>query len=85
MVAGSLRLAARRGATHCLRKLFKPSILLGVIDDRLTEAEPHRRMVAASSAVAGARCEPRGSDGVERHDWTSESEIQGTRIKHASS
>jgi len=49
----SLRLAARLGATRRLRKPFKPSTLLGMIDDRLSEAEPHRRIVAALSAAAG--------------------------------
>jgi hypothetical protein len=84
MVTGSLRLAARHSATRCLRKPFKPSTLLGVIDDGLPEAA-HRRMAAALSALAGARSEAQGSDGVERHDWKAESEIQGTRVKHANS
>jgi hypothetical protein len=65
------------GATCCLRKPFKISTLLGAIDDCLFEAEPRRRIVAASSAVAGARSGPQGSDGVERHDWKSDSETRG--------
>jgi hypothetical protein len=69
MVAGSLRLAAR----------------LGAIDDCLPEAEPHRRIAAALDAVAAARSGPQGSDGVERRNWKSQSETQGTRVKHASS
>jgi CheY-like chemotaxis protein len=76
-----LRLATRLGATRCLRKPFKPSTLLGVIDDCLSEAEPHRRYVAA----LGALSEPLGSDSVERHDWKSKSETQGTRVNHAGS
>ena len=47
-----VRLATRLGATRCLRKPFKPAALLGVIDQCLTEAEPHRRHVAALGAVA---------------------------------
>lgn len=47
-----LRLATRLGATRCLRKPFKPAILLDVIDECLSEADPHRRQVAALSAVA---------------------------------
>ena len=76
-----LRLAARLGATRCLRKPFKPSTLLGVIDDCLSEAEPHRRYVAAFGVLS----EPQGSDGVERRDWKSKSETQGTRVNRASS
>jgi len=49
-----VRLATRLGATRCLRKPFKPAALLGVIDQCLTEAEPHRRQVAALGAVADA-------------------------------
>jgi CheY-like chemotaxis protein len=49
-----LRLATRLGATRCLRKPFKPSTLLDVIDACLTDAEPHRRHAAALGAVADA-------------------------------
>ena len=55
-----LRMAARFGATRCLRKPFRPATLLGVIDECLSEAEPHRRYVATLTAVAGASSEPRG-------------------------
>jgi CheY-like chemotaxis protein len=79
-----LRLAARLGATRCLRKPFKPSTLLGVIDDCLSDAEPHRRHVAALATVAGALSEPQDSDGVARHEWKLKSETQGTRMNHAS-
>ena len=41
-----LRMAIRLGATRCLRKPFRPATLLGVIDECLSEAEPHRRYVA---------------------------------------
>ena len=47
-----LRLATRLGATRCLRKPFRPATLLGVIDECLREAEPHRRQVATLGAVA---------------------------------
>jgi DNA-binding response OmpR family regulator len=49
-----LRMAARLGATRCLCKPFKPSALLGVIDDCLSQAEPHRRCVPALGAIAAA-------------------------------
>ena len=53
-----LRMALRLGATRCLRKPFRPTTLLGVIDECLSEAEPHRRYVATLAAVAGAAPEP---------------------------
>ena len=49
-----LQLATRLGATRCLRKPFKPATLLDVIDECLSQAEPHRRHVAALGAVAEA-------------------------------
>ena len=49
-----LRLATRLGATRCLRKPFKLATLLGVIDECLSAAEPHRRQVATLGAVADA-------------------------------
>jgi DNA-binding response OmpR family regulator len=49
-----LRLASRLGATRCLRKPFKPATLLGVIDARLRDAEPHWRQIATLGAVAAA-------------------------------
>jgi DNA-binding NtrC family response regulator len=56
-----LRIAASLGATRCLRKPFKPATLLGLIDQCLSEAEPHRRHVAALGAVADAQS--KSSDG----------------------
>ena len=53
-----LRMALKLGATRCLRKPFRPTTLLGVIDECLSEAEPHRRLVTALTAVAGALSEP---------------------------
>jgi DNA-binding response OmpR family regulator len=53
-----LRLATRLGATRWLRKPFKPATLLGVIDECLSEAEPHRRQVATLGAVKDSLSEP---------------------------
>lgn len=53
-----LRMALRLGATRCLRKPFRPTTLLSVIDECLSEAEPHRRHFATLTAVAGALSEP---------------------------
>jgi CheY-like chemotaxis protein len=52
-----LRLATRLGATRCLRKPFKSMTLLGVIDECLSAAEPHRRQVATLGAVANSLSE----------------------------
>jgi hypothetical protein len=49
-----LRMALRLGATRCLRKPFRPATLLRVIDECLSEAEPHRRYVTTLAAVASA-------------------------------
>src|SRR6266568_50640 len=49
-----LRMALKLGATRCLRKPFRPATLLSVIDECLSEAEPHRRYVATLAAVASA-------------------------------
>lgn len=53
-----LRMALKLGATRCLRKPFRPTTLLGVIDECLSEAEPHRRHAATLTAVANAVAEP---------------------------
>jgi CheY-like chemotaxis protein len=47
-----LRPGTRLGATRCLRRPFKPMTLVGVIDECLWAAEPHRRQVATLGAVA---------------------------------
>jgi DNA-binding NtrC family response regulator len=52
-----LRMAIKLGATRCLRKPFRPTTLLGVIDECLLEAEPHRRHAAALTAAANVRSE----------------------------
>ena len=54
-----LRMAHKLGATRCLRKPFRPTTLLSVIDECLSAAEPHRRYVATLAAVASAVSEPR--------------------------
>jgi DNA-binding response OmpR family regulator len=46
------------GATRCLRKPFRPATLLNVIDQCLSDAEPHRKCVATLSAVTNALSEP---------------------------
>ena len=56
--ADFMTMAAKLGATRCLRKPFRPATLLNVIDQCLSEAEPHRKYVAALSAVANALSEP---------------------------
>jgi FixJ family two-component response regulator len=53
-------MAIKLGATRCLRKPFRPTTLLSVIDECLSEAEPHRRHVATLATVANALSEPRG-------------------------
>jgi CheY-like chemotaxis protein len=53
-----VRMAVRLGATRCLRKPFRPTTLLGVIDGCLSEAEPHRRHVATLTTVVNALSEP---------------------------
>jgi CheY-like chemotaxis protein len=53
-----LRMALKLGATRCLRKPFRPTTLLGVIDECLSAAEPHHRYIATLAAVANAVSEP---------------------------
>lgn len=62
-----LRMALRLGATRCLRKPFRPMTLLSVIDECLSEAEPHRKYVATLAAVANALSEPKGVTGTSSH------------------
>ncbi len=49
-----LTTAVRLGATRCLRKLFKPTTLLGVVDECLFKAEPRRKHAVMLAAVASA-------------------------------
>jgi CheY-like chemotaxis protein len=49
-----LRMALRLGATRCLRKPFRPTTLLSVIEECLSEAEPDRKYVATPAAVTNA-------------------------------
>jgi DNA-binding response OmpR family regulator len=46
------RMALSLGATRCLRKPFRPTTLLGVIDECLSEAEQRRKHASAFIAVA---------------------------------
>jgi DNA-binding response OmpR family regulator len=59
-----MRMALRLGAARCLRKPFMPTTLLGVIDECLSEAEPHRRYVATLAAVTNAPSELQGGTGI---------------------
>ena len=56
-----LKMALGLGATRCLRKPFRPATLLSVIDECLSEAEPHRRYAATRAAVAIAPSEQQGA------------------------
>ena len=60
-----LRMAMRLGATRCLRKPFRPTTLLSVIDQCLSETEPHRRYATTLAAVTSALPEPRGKTSRE--------------------
>jgi CheY-like chemotaxis protein len=48
------KMALSLGATRCLRKPFRPATLLGVIDERLSEAEQRRKHAAALAAIPSA-------------------------------
>jgi CheY-like chemotaxis protein len=54
-----LKLALSLGATRCLSKRFRPSTLLGLIDECLSEAEPQRRHAATLCTVANVLSEQR--------------------------
>jgi CheY-like chemotaxis protein len=56
-----LKMALSLGATRCLRKPFRPATLLSVIDECLSEAEPHRRYAATLAAVATTLSEQPGA------------------------
>jgi CheY-like chemotaxis protein len=66
------RMAKKLGATRCLRKPFRPTTLLGVIDECPSGAEPHRRHLATLAAVTGALSEPhrivKSSSGSEEEE-----------------
>jgi DNA-binding response OmpR family regulator len=55
-----LQMAVRLGAARCLRKPFRPTTLLAVIDECLSEVEPHRRYFATLASVTNALSEPAG-------------------------
>ena len=55
-----MRMAVSLGATRCLHKPFRPTPLLSVIDECLSDAEPHRRYLTALADVVDAVSEPRG-------------------------
>jgi DNA-binding response OmpR family regulator len=55
-----VQVAVKLGATRCLRKPFRPTTLLAVIDQCLSEAEPDRRYFATLASVACALPEPGG-------------------------
>jgi len=59
--ADFLQMALRLGATRCLRKPFRPTTLLAVIDQCLSEAEPHRRYFTTAASVADSLAEPGGA------------------------
>jgi CheY-like chemotaxis protein len=63
-----VRMAHRFGATRCLRKPFRPTTLLGVIDQCLSESEPHKRYVATLAAVTSALSEPERQGDGEKSD-----------------
>ena len=69
-----LKMALSLGATRCLRKPFRPSTLLGLIDECLSEAEPHRRHAAQLSAVANGLSEQRA--GMIASNMTTASNIE---------
>jgi DNA-binding response OmpR family regulator len=56
--ADFLQMAIRLGATRCLRKPFRPTTLLAVIDECLSEAEPHRRYFTTLTSVGNSVAEP---------------------------
>src|SRR4051794_30541392 len=61
-----LKMALGLGATRCLRKPFRSATLLSVIDECLSEAEPHRRHAATLATVATALSQQ--ADGVPPPD-----------------
>jgi DNA-binding response OmpR family regulator len=66
---GSSSLAFRIGATRCLRKPFRPATLLGVIDECLSETEPHREYPATPSEVANTPSETSANPASPDPPW----------------
>jgi CheY-like chemotaxis protein len=56
-----LKMALSLGARRCLRKPFRPATLLRVIDECLSEAEPHRRYAVTLTAAATGLSERQGA------------------------
>jgi DNA-binding response OmpR family regulator len=77
-----LRRAMKLGATRCLRKPFRPTTLLRVIDECLSEAEPHRRYVATLNAVTNALCEPQRR--MKSSDGSKDEALTGRTIRFQS-
>ena len=68
-----LRVAAGLGATRCLRKPFKPTTLLGVMDECLSETGTHRKSAATLTAVADLQEElQRGKNSSNTSRWENE-------------
>jgi DNA-binding response OmpR family regulator len=67
--ADSPNLAFGIGATRCLRKPFRPATLLGVIDECLSEAEPHRKYLATLSETANAPSETNAAPASPDPSW----------------
>jgi CheY-like chemotaxis protein len=68
-----LKMALSLGATRCLRKPFRPTTLLAIIDECLSEAEPQRKHVSTLAAASDTR-----PDLSDRRGW-SESSKEKTR------
>ncbi len=62
-----LRMALRLGATRCLRKPFRPTTLLSVIDECLSDADPHPRHLATLTDVAGTLSDPKDAIRKSNH------------------
>jgi DNA-binding response OmpR family regulator len=61
----ALRLTPMFGARRSLRKPFRPTTLLAVIDECLSESDPHRRYVATLAEVATAPSDPQGGPNLK--------------------
>jgi CheY-like chemotaxis protein len=74
-----LKMALSLGATRCLRKPFRPTTLLAVIDECLSEAEPHRRHAVALAAVGNTLPDQRGR--IPSSEKAKESARTGRAVK----